>query len=862
LRFGLRVLVLALLLAGVVPPTVVLVYEAQANMANVREIARSAVVANARLVAQQHQRAVDTARGTLLAIARLPAVRTFDSAACVAALGAIGAATDLWANLGAVRPDGSMYCSAFPMPGSVNHSDRAFFQGALRTGDVAAGTHVISKVRGIGAFGFGYPVRDDAGAVIAVTFASLRTDSLQRQLELLPIGERVRVTVLDRVGTIVTSRPRAEDGQLSPFDLAIAKMAMAGGIIHEAVAPDGVSRVYGFAPVEAVDGPAMFVIAAMPTEVVEEPVRALARRTLWVWAMAIVAVVLGTGFIAEYVLIRRFRALSRAAAGIATGDYAARTGLRAGRDELGHLVGAFDEMAASLEGLQKQNRLLLDSIGDGIVGLDREMRVVFANPAAGAIFRLPPEEMKGKVFGALLQDGGTHSDPCLVRESMADGHVHQASDDSFTRLDGAAVPVEFVTTPIVDAKEIVGAVVALRDVTERRRLEDQLRQAQKMEAVGQLAGGVAHDFNNLLTAIITCARMVQESLAPNHPAQSDVSEILASGDRAAQLTRQLLAFARRQRLAPRAMDLRESVGGMERMLRRVLGENIELHVELAPAPVIVHADPGQLELVVLNLAVNARDAMPSGGRLTIAVDVVDPADVAPVEGELLPDGPLGRITVSDTGAGMDGATQERIFEPFFTTKPSGKGTGLGLATVYGIVKQSDGAIRLRSAPGQGTEFRVLLPLRAGEAALAQREPAQAVGGTERVLVLEDDDVLRTLVCRALASGGYTVLEASRPSVAVARLAANEVDLLVTDLILPEESGWSLYRRLAAQRPTLRVLIMSGFAATPDPSLSTLPADVPFLPKPFAPHDLLVKARQALDGPPPSPPPGPPGERAG
>jgi len=745
-RLGLRFLTVILLLAGVLPTTAVLLASSRDNLAHVRGATRREVAALARMVAEQHQRSVDTARGTLLAISRLPAVRAFDSAGCIRALGAVGAATDLWANMGAVRPDGQMYCSAFPMTGPVNLADRAFVQGALRTGDIAAGIHVVSRVRGIGAFGFGYPVRDDAGTIVAVTFASLRTDTLQRQLEALPLPPRVSITVVDRAGAVVTSRPEAGGPAGERLDPEVVRLAMSGESLRERIGDDGVSRVYAFAPVVAVDGPAMFVVAGVPTETVEEPVRAFARRTLGTWFVASLAVILGTGLIAEFLLIRRLSAISRAAARIAAGDYRARTGLRARRDELGDLAVGFDQMAASLE---------------------------------------------------------------------------------------------------------EGAAVALRDATDRQRLEEQLHQAQKMEAVGQLAGGVAHDFNNLLTAIITCGRMVQEALPPEHPAQPDVDEILASGDRAAQLTRQLLAFARRQRLAPRAVDLRAVVGGMERMLRRVLGETVALRFVSPPEPIVIHADPGQIELVVLNLAVNARDAMPEGGELVITQRAVDPGDPALAAGEPIPPGPLGEIVVRDTGVGMDPDTQQRIFEPFFSTKPVGKGTGLGLATVYGIVKQSGGAIRVRSAPGRGTEFRILFPLHRGAADAEPRPARAASGGDERILVLEDDDVLRALVCRALKGAGYRVLEAARPSAAADRAAEHELDLLLTDLVLPEESGWSLYRRIAAGRPGLRVLLMSGFSGAPEPGSVSLPADVPFLAKPFGPSDLLARVRQALDRPPPS-----------
>ncbi|HSN14575.1 MAG TPA: ATP-binding protein, partial [Anaeromyxobacteraceae bacterium] len=644
----------------------------------------------------------------------------------------------------------------------------------------------------------------------------------------------------------VMERSGAATGTFGPD---VRRLALGQARLHEGPGADGVRRVYAFNRIGPPGGATFCVIAAAPTNVLEEPLRAAAVRSLGTWAVAMLVVLIGTGFVAEFMILRRLRAVSRAAARIARGDYAARSGLPPARDELGQFAAAFDQMAASLDQLQRRNQLLLDSIGDGIVGLDREARVVFANPAAASLLGIPIRELTGQPFASLFQRGGPRGDPCMVQQSLTDGQVHLGADDTFTRRDGRSFPAESVTTPVVDSGRIVGAVVALRDATERRRLEEELRQAQKMEAVGQLAGGVAHDFNNLLTAIMTCARMVEEALSPIHPAQADVAEILASANRAAQLTRQLLAFGRRQRLAPRAFDLRESVTGMERMLRRTLGETIALAVSVPPDPVVIVADPSQIEMVVLNLAVNARDAMASGGALSISVSRSEPADRTFAGAEQLPPGALAQIVVSDSGSGMDGETQERIFEPFFTTKPNGKGTGLGLATVYGIVKQTGGTVHVRSAPGKGSEFRVLLPLGAGIPEAVTRAPAPVVGGSERVLVLEDDEVLRSLVCRALAGAGYRVSEAPRPSAAFERALQGDIDLLLADLVLPEESGWSFYRRLAAHRPGLKLLLMSGLSVPADST--TLPRDVPFIPKPFAPRDLLAKVRQAIDGPAPS-----------
>jgi signal transduction histidine kinase/CheY-like chemotaxis protein len=397
-----------------------------------------------------------------------------------------------------------------------------------------------------------------------------------------------------------------------------------------------------------------------------------------------------------------------------------------------------------------------------------------------------------------------------------------------------------------------------KDAGARSRLEEQLRHAQKMEAVGQLAGGIAHDFNNLLTAILSFARFVRHDLGEAHPSRPDVDEILASAERAATLTRQLLAFSRRQVLEPRVLDLGETVRGVEKMLRRLIGEDVVLETRIAPGTGAVLADPGHVEQVILNLAVNARDAMPGGGRLVIEVADAD-ASAAAGEGEL-PPGPLVRLSLHDTGVGIDEATLTRIFEPFFTTKPAGKGTGLGLSTVYGIVIQSGGAIRVKSAPGEGSTFSIYLP-RADERpapAAPSTEPRERRHKAETVLLVEDDASVRALARRALAQAGYEVLEAARPSEAraIAEQSTRRIHLLLTDVILPEQSGRELARELLELRPGLRVLYTSGYTAGHLADDDVTASGHAFLPKPFTPEQLLERVRDVLDGPPPAPRPPP------
>jgi two-component system cell cycle sensor histidine kinase/response regulator CckA len=397
-------------------------------------------------------------------------------------------------------------------------------------------------------------------------------------------------------------------------------------------------------------------------------------------------------------------------------------------------------------------------------------------------------------------------------------------------------------------------LVYLRDVTERKSLEDQLRVAQKMEAVGQLAGGIAHDFNNLLTAILGSTELLLANTVPDDARREDVQEIGRAAHRASALVRQLLAFSRKQVMQPRQVNLNAIVREMGGMLRRLVGERIALQLDLDPALGDVTADPGQVEQVIANLGVNARDAMPDGGTLTIATANVSRAGVPAAGDEALPaDSALVSLTVRDTGVGMDEHVLAHLFEPFFTTKELGRGTGLGLATVYGIVRQSGGQIQVTSRPGEGSTFTVYFPRlepAAGVGAVAAETPAPVPGGSETVLVAEDEEAVRHLVCRVLRSKGYRVLEAAHAEAALALAAAtgDAIDLLVSDMVMPGLGGTDLAARLLASRPGLRVLFMTGYALEAVERRGELADAGGLLEKPFSADDLARKVREVLAAP--------------
>jgi PAS domain S-box-containing protein len=522
---------------------------------------------------------------------------------------------------------------------------------------------------------------------------------------------------------------------------------------------------------------------------------------------------------------------------------------------LGRDITEQKQAEAALRHSEEHFRSLIENALDIITVLDADGVIRFESPSVRRVLGYEANELLGRSYFDLVHEGDAGRAREVFASAVGGNGLTQPIETRLQHRDGSWRVLESVSESLLDDPAVAGVVVNSRDITERRETEDelhesreQLLQSQKMEAVGRLAGGVAHDFNNLLTAIKGFTELLLLDFDQQDPRYPFAHEIQSAANRAASLTRQLLAFSRKQVLQPRVIDLNSSVADMEKMLRRLIGEDVELATERAPDLGQVKADPGQIEQILLNLVVNARDAMPSGGRLAIATwNATVTPEQAQRHGEAAP-GDYAVLSVRDTGEGMSKEVQRRIFEPFFTTKEQGRGTGLGLSTVYGIVQQSGGFVEVDSDPGAGAHFRVYLP--SVQEALATPDAQPDTGpmeGTETVLLVEDEKAVRVLVRRVLDRLGYTVLEAEHGAQALDIMAARSepVDLLLTDVIMPGISGRELADQLQRSHPGIKVLFMSGYTDEAISHHGVLVSGVAFLEKPFTPDILLRKVREVL-----------------
>ena len=509
-----------------------------------------------------------------------------------------------------------------------------------------------------------------------------------------------------------------------------------------------------------------------------------------------------------------------------------------------------DRRDADPEVLLARLRAVLETIPHPAWIKDAELRYVACNEAFAAGAGVPPEAIIGKRETEVFPSDPGHAREQRDREVLGTGLPQRTLEENEAAT-GKPQRIEVLRQAVFDdhGARPVGTTGIAQDVTEHRDLELRIFQSQKLEAVGRLAGGIAHDFNNLLTVIDGYSEMLLSQLEIEDPRRTHAEEIRRAGQRAAGLTHQLLAYSRQQVLDPRPFDLNELITNLGRMLRRLIGENIEFFTSTSPGIWPVLADPGQIQQVLINLVVNSRDAMPHGGKLTIETRNIRIEEDQKIEDFDVSAGSYVMLAVSDTGVGMTAATRGRIFEPFFTTKELGRGTGLGLSTVYGIIKQSGGYIWVYSEPGLGTSFKIFLPRSTHQpAADSDLEWAGPARGSETVLLVEDEPAVQAVVLKILARYGYKALVASTPEQALQVCASHSgtIDLLLSDVVLPQMSGKEVAGAVARRRPGIRVLYISGYTDDAIVQHGILEPGTAFLQKPFTPHALARKVREVLD----------------
>ena len=861
----LRARLILLVASAAAPALLLLVLQTFDAYRDARELAHERGLLAARAAANAYGRALRTAETLLAIAANSPAVSPASPAACSDVLGQLSRAHHSrkeaahFAAIFAVAPSGEVFCSSDPSrTRGLNFGDRPYFQNALISRSFFAGEHVMGRHSAEMLIPMALPKLSQQGDVSAVLVMGLRLAWLGRSSVLEPPPGAV-VTVLSDDGDILARSHDHESwvGRRFPWSDAIERSLNGNGEgFTERQGVDGVDRLFTFKRLEV--GPnAFYLLVGYEAEDVFLPAERTLLTGLALVALAALLVLATAAYGSRRLIGEPVRRLSEAADRMSRGDLSVRVEVPRG-SELAGLGAAFNDMASALqaraEALADANDMLsaiINSSPFAIFAVDAETHVLSWNPAAEQTFGWTRDEIMGRKYPAVPEDQ-TESFTAMRTRALS-GELLREYEAERVRKDGRRIRMRFSAAPLRSGEgSLRGTLYIGEDVTERRSLEEQFAQSQKMEAVGQLTGGIAHDFNNLLQVILGCADLLLERL-PNGDKQRQLAEMMqGAAERGAGLTRQLLAFSRRQALEPVQLDANEVVHGLASLLRRTLGEAVSLETMLDRGLGLAFVDRGQLESALVNLAVNARDAMPSGGRLLIETANVElDADYAAQRAEVIP-GEYVMVAVSDTGAGIPSDILPRIFEPFFTTKPAGKGTGLGLSMVFGFIKQSKGHISAYSEVGHGTTLRLYLPrvLNAAETAQRSAEACAAAEGArpgQTILYVEDDPEVRKFGLIQLDALGYRVIQAGTADEAIAALASAErIDLLFTDVVLGAGmSGWDLAQTAGGMRPGVAVLFASGYSEAMITGDGMLRPGVQLIRKPYRRTDLARKLRDVL-----------------
>lgn len=852
-----RYKLLSLVLIVIIPVCLISAYHYIEMVDSTKNDIQSANKRIARNIAQNISSLIERSFSALNALAKHPAVIRQDSRACDRLFGELLPSFPSHLNIIAADMNGNNYGSAGPDSPvrRLNHGDREWFRRA-RKGVAVVGDLHISKLFNLPSVMIAQPVFDRGRQVgvlgMALDLTKVRAD-LAAAWKFPPHSTS---NVIDASGNVVICICEDEAARGQGDRCQTVKVSVLPAKAGAGIGSGREERLFSFAPVPRTDWK---VLIAEPAETASRLASSEARRYLIVIAAGTLAAVV-VSLIMSGRIAKNVSSIVTAMKEVERGNLAVQVPA-VGNDELGTIASSFNEMVR--QRMEAEERLkhsesflssVLDGIGEGVVVIDRDYRIISANDGYGRQLKVRSGDCVGRHCYEVAHQ---RSAPCFHADDECDCAVfrcfqtgrHHRGIHRHLDADGNQIYIEVRAYPLRNAAGAVTAVIeTLTDVTDRRTLEAQLRQAQKMEAVGLLAGGVAHDFNNILTAIIGYGSLLKMKLEPGHALTPFADQILASADRASHLTRSLLAFSRKQIIDPRPVRLNEVIQRVETLLSRLVNEDVDLQIALAPREATVLADPHQVEQVLMNLCTNARDAMPRGGRLTISTDLVEIDELYRKQHPYATPGRYMRISVTDTGTGMDEAMKEKIFEPFFTTKERGKGTGLGLSIIYGIVKQHKGFIDVESEVGKGTTFTVHLPATEGKAeTLKQSGSEPAVAGTGVILLAEDDASVRTLAANILKEHGYRVIVAADGVEAVAKFNdhAESVDLVLLDVLMPRKNGKEACDELRMRRSDVKVLFMSGY--TPDliHEKGILDRGIELLHKPFSPGALLEKVRQML-----------------
>jgi PAS domain S-box-containing protein len=807
----------------------------------------------------------------LATLVEFPAIKQYDSVAASELFAKVIRQDSLYYNIMATKGDGQIFASAKPLPAHVPHNlaDRLYFQRILNTKQFSQGEIVWGRALGVATLPVAYPLLDPSGGIQGVVAAGLNLKRLTHIFQIKELSSDSCFAIIDNRGRIMFRHPQPEKwiGKDFSHTEVIQKILAQKKGLAQARDIHGQERLYAFLPLGG-NPEAGFVFAGITLETILTPARQALIRNLTSLGLATLLALSLAWLLGLLFVIRRMNILTRTTQKLAAGDLSARTGLNYGIGEIDQLARAFDEMATTL-----QKREIERQQSEEELRQSEEKYRLLVNQVPAVVYKgyldwsLECYDDKiEKITGYSKEDFNSRRATWLdlifpeeiqeARKRFAEARLTDrfcVNEYRIRKKSGEVCWIQVRNQIIKDPanqKDYISGVFF--DITDRKLLEDQLLQAQKMEAVGLLAGGIAHDFNNLLSAIMGNSEIMVLDLKKDDPLYPCALEIMKATEQGASLTNKLLAFSRKQILQPRLIDFNDIVTDMDKMLRRLIGEDIDLVTHCGDKLDLVKADPGQVEQILMNLAVNARDAMPYGGKLTIeTANVHLDESYAQSHAEVSP-GPYVMLAVTDNGAGMEPERLQHIFEPFFTTKDQGKGTGLGLAMVYGIVKQSGGHIWVYSELGRGTTFKVYFPrAEEGLVAAAPRpagKPLQTRTGGETILLVEDDKALKGVIAKGLQKYGYLVWQAANgyEALAISKREKGPIHLLLTDVVMPQMGGRELAERLRQLRPEIKVLYMSGYTTNAVVHHGVLDAGLNFIQKPVKIHSLIQKVQEVLE----------------